>query len=210
MTGLGRRASAIAVAAVLVAAVAADLAAHRLSSWWDRHPFTASVVSDLLVVAATVLIVDQVVARRQRRARATSVAVQTLIVYNQVLRTYQALDTAPVGADTDTAPVGAGVTAPLVAGPETSPDSSTEMRTLAGMLLTAAPSLFDDPDARRFLEQVERFLGLLFRLRSAGSADGTVAARTATQLAAVTDACQPLRDRIPAEERTALQELPED
>ncbi|HEY7947693.1 MAG TPA: hypothetical protein VID75_08455 [Acidimicrobiales bacterium] len=116
-------------------------------SWWDGHALTGSVVSSLLVLAVTALIIDEVVADRQRRDRVVTVAVQGLIVYGQLRRTY--------GAVTGTEKQPPGVPA-------------EELRTLTNMLLTASPSLFDDPAARRFLEEAERLTAALVGRRVGG------------------------------------------
>jgi hypothetical protein len=79
------------VAVALLALVASDLWIEGARVWWDRHSLTTSVVSSLLVLAFTGLIVDEVIARRQRQERAASVAVQSLIVYGQTRRAHDAL-----------------------------------------------------------------------------------------------------------------------
>ena len=58
------------MAVLLLALVASDLWIERARVWWDRHSLTSSVVSNLLVLAVTALIVDEVIARRQRQERA--------------------------------------------------------------------------------------------------------------------------------------------
>ncbi|MGA3219711.1 MAG: hypothetical protein ABSE77_11665 [Acidimicrobiales bacterium] len=76
-----RRAAAVTTAGVLLGLVACDVWVAGVRAWWDRHSFTSCVVSSLLVLGVTVLIIDEVLARRQRRERAGPVAVQALIVY---------------------------------------------------------------------------------------------------------------------------------
>jgi hypothetical protein len=71
-----RRIAAAAAAATLIALVVCDQCIASFRAWWDRHSFTGSVVANLLVLAITALIVDEVVARRQQRKRGVSVAVQ--------------------------------------------------------------------------------------------------------------------------------------
>jgi hypothetical protein len=152
---------------------------------------TGSVISNLLVLAVAALIVDEVVARRQRRARAVSVAVQGLIVYGQARRAYQGI-------------VGVGTNDPGL-------DASDELRTLASMVLTASPSLFDDPDARRFLEQVERLSVSLVRTLAASAGDGQDrdgTERVTSQMSEVQASVAPLVARIPPEDRAALEGLP--
>ena len=90
--------------------------------------------------------------------------------------------------------------------------ASDELRTLAGMLLTASPSLFDDPEARRFLEQVERFSVLMFRTLSAspGNDQGRDGhERLATTMTHLKAAVEPLVARIPTEERLLLEGSPQ-
>jgi len=182
-----RRLAAGAVAGTLLGLVACDLWVGAFRSWWDRHAFTGSVVSSLLVVAVTVLIVDEVVADRQRRDRGVTVAVQGLIVYSQTRRAYEAVTTA---------------------GEKGPGASSEELRTLTGMLLTAAPSLFDDPVARHFLEQAEKLTAALVGAVSATS-DGGLAAdarrRLDSGMAQVQEAVAPLAARISVEDRSALE-----
>jgi hypothetical protein len=183
-----RRVVAAAVAAVLVALVACDLALAGFSGWWDRHALTASVASNLLVLAVAALIVDDVVARRQRRARATSVAVQAMIVYAQARRAYSAL----MG----------------LAGDGERSDAGDEMRMLANMLLTASASLFDDPDARPFLERVQRLGGDMFR--AVAKPDDRLNAqdreRLTNSITALQASAAPLIARLPQEYSSAVDE----
>ncbi len=182
-----RRVTAALVALILLALVACDLWIGEFRLWWDRHSLTCSVISNLLVLAVAALIVDDVVARRQRRQRAVSVAVQGLIVYAQARRSYDAIravDPASPGAAAD------------------------ELRTLASMLLTASPSLFDDPVARRFLEQVERFS--VSMLRTVHTAPGAPAKgdghdRLASEMSELHAAVDPLLARIPVKDRALLE-----
>jgi hypothetical protein len=140
-----RRLAAVIVALAVLALIACDLEVMSFRRWWDVHSFTGDVVSSLMVVAFTVLIIDEAVARRQRRDRAFSVAAQVLIVFEQAHRAYKA---AILEAD----------------GKASSYDAPEELRSLATMLLSASPSLYDDPAARPFLFQVERFTGAVFGL----------------------------------------------
>jgi hypothetical protein len=146
-----RRVAAAVTAVMLVALVGADLSVAGARAWWDRHSFTSCVVSSLLVLGATVLIVDEIVARRQRRERAVSVAVQGLIVYGQALRAYDVVmaahDTLSGDGAVDAAHFG---------------EMREEVRNLANMVLVASPSLFDDPEARLFLEEVQRLVGTMY------------------------------------------------
>jgi hypothetical protein len=184
-----RRVSAAVVAIALVALVACDLWVTGVRNWWDHHSLTGSVVSNLLVLAVTALIVDEVIARRQRRERGVSVTVQALIVYGQARRAYDAVtssDAADMASDR----------------------ASEELRTLAGMLLTASPNLFDDPTARRFLEQVERFSVSMFRIVTTSSGGGPGVDRgegLASELSVLQTTVEPLLARIPAQDRQLLE-----
>jgi hypothetical protein len=174
---------------VLLALVACDLWIAGVRTWWDRHSLTSSLVASLLVVAVTALIVDEVIARRQRRQRAVAVAVQGFIVYGQAYRAYEAV----VAAD------GARLSG-----------ASDELRTLASMVLTASSSLFEDPEARRFLDQVERFLPSMVRAESASSG-GALGAEDREKLRSEASrlraTIEPLLARIPSEDRSALEGL---
>lgn len=188
MTSL-RRMSAAVVAVALVALVACDVWIGSVRTWWDRHSLTGSVVSNLLVLAVTALIIDEVVARRQRRDRSVSVAVQGLIVYGQARRTHDAI----VASGADGQPAG---------------DAADELRTLANMLLTSSPSLFDDPAARRFLDQVERFSVTMFRVVSTatgGALEAHDREQLSKEMARVRETVQPLLTRIPPEQRRLLE-----
>lgn len=194
MKSLVRWMAAAVVALTLLGLVAGDLWVAGFRAWWDRHSLTGSVVSSLLVLAVTGLIVDEVVARRQRRERAVSVAVQGLIVFGQASRAYHA----------------------IVSGDAEEPASHAapeELRTLASMLLTASPSLFDDPAARHFLEQVERFSISMFRSLSVSSATGLSPSsreRLSVEMAQLRIAVEPLLGRIPPEDRALLEGAQDD
>ena len=192
MNGAVRRFTAAAVAMSLLVLVAGDLWIRGFQLWWDRHSLTGSVATSLLVLAVTGLIVDEVVARRQRRERALSVAVQALIVYGQARRVWNAVVT--------TADMGEG----------SANSSSEEFRTLASMLLTAAPGLFDDPVARRFLEEVERFSVSVFRTAagSRGQLSEDDQAHLESAMAQLQAAVAPLFVRIPDADRALLEGPP--
>jgi hypothetical protein len=175
---------AVVVALELIALVACDLWIERFRAWWDRHSLTSSVVSNLLVLAVAGLIVDEVTARRARQNRSVSVAVQALIVYGQARRAYDAV---------------------IANGQQ---DALEELRSFATMLLTASSSLFDDPVARQFLQEVERFSGLMFRTISTSSggvlsADGR--ARLTSEMSQLKETVQPLLARIPSGDRSMFE-----
>jgi hypothetical protein len=176
-----RRLLAAVIATTLVAAVVCDLAIPGFRDWWDRHALSGSIVSSLLVLGVTALIVDEILARRQRRERATSVGVQSLIVFTQAVRAYKALQS------------------------NSGDDVAEEMRSLAGMLLTASTILFDDPQARVFLENVQRLAGTMFRATSSARSS-ELQPQLEAAMSAVQTSRLPLLARLPAEYRSTVEE----
>jgi hypothetical protein len=162
-----RRLVAATAAGVLVALVVCDQWAPSVRSWWGHRPFTTDVVSSLLVLAVTVLIIDEVVARRQRKDRAASVAVQGLILYDQALRSYES--------------VMSGLSSKV--DEDYTDEAKDEVRGLAAMILVASPSLFDDPEARLFLEELQRMTGLLYQVVALVPARFVASARVEEQAA---------------------------
>jgi hypothetical protein len=186
-----RRLAAAGISLALVALVVCDLSVQGFRVWFDNHSLSASIISNLLVLGVTALIVDEVVARRQRNDRASSVAVQATIVYEQAQRTYSAL------------------LAALDAVGESESDAPEELRALANMLLTSSPNLFDDPQARLFLENVQRLTGVMFRASSssfighAGQPNREVITSAMDKLHA---SATPLIQRLSAGYRAAIDE----
>jgi hypothetical protein len=186
-----RRLSAAGIAVALLVLIVCDLNVEGFRVWFDNHSLTASIVSNLLVLGVAALIVDEVVARRQRNDRASSVAVQAAIVYDQARRTYSSLLAAlnEVG--------------------EPNNDAPDELRALANMLLTSSPSLFDDPQARLFLEDVQRLTGVMVRASSTssiGHAGKPSRQAITTAMDRLHDSAQPLIQRLSATYRTAIDE----
>jgi hypothetical protein len=88
-----------------------------------------------------------------------------------------------------------------------------EVRTLASMVLIASPTLFDDPEARLFLEEVQRLVGtmyaapaLAFSAPAAGDSDNTVARLSASK-SRVEARVVPLAARLPKQYRAGFDEL---
>jgi hypothetical protein len=183
-----RRFAAAAVAMILLALVACDLWISSFRLWWERHSLTCAIAASLLLLAVAGLIVDEVVARRQRSERSMSVAVQALIVYGQARRAWNTVMT--VGDSEEGSP-GALI---------------EELRTLASMLLTAAPGLFDDPLARRFLEEVELFSATVFpmALKHQGRLNEDDRAHLESAMSQLRVVVEPLFMRIPNADRALL------
>ena len=186
-----RRFAAATVAMILLALVACDLWIRSFQLWWDRHALTCSIATSLLVLAVAGLIVDEVVARRRRSERALSVAVQALIVYGQAHRAWATVMT--IGD----------------AGEGSASTLTEELRNLASMLLTAAPGLFDDPVARQFLEEAQRFSASVLRvaLRPQRQLSEDDRAHLQSAMSQLQAAVEPLFTRVPDADRTLLEGL---
>jgi hypothetical protein len=177
-----RRIGAVLIAAAIVALIVYDLTGHGFSLWWDEHAITTSLVSDLLIVGATALIFNEVVAYRQRKDRSLSVAAEGLIVYGQAREAYQAVMASISDRSAD-----GGIPA--------------ELRDLASNLLVASPSLFDDPEARDFLLNLDRLMASLFAAAAGRSGRPDSLGRTdrlTQQMDQVQSSFQPLVARFPA------------
>jgi len=141
----GNRGGLIAAAAIVLLSmvlVLADAFLEPMQRWWTGHAFTTSVVGGLLVLAVTVLVVDQTLHFRDIRSRAQATAAQAAIILNQARRTEAAMGRVDgTAAERDAA--------------------SDEARTYMTMVLIAAPVLITDAVPRAFLEQAQ-WLGVLF------------------------------------------------
>jgi hypothetical protein len=190
-----RRLGALLIAVAIVVLIVYDLMNGRgFSLWWDKHAITTSLVSDLLIVGATALIFDEVQAYRQRKDRSLSVAAQGLIVYGQAREAYQA-----VTANVSDPSAGSGI-----------PD---ELRDLASNLLVASPSLFDDPEARDFLLNLDRLMASLFAAASGRSdrPDGLGRPDSLTQqMNQVQTSFQPLVARFPSNYQQRVRDIDAD
>jgi hypothetical protein len=135
--------------AVLATLITAGLVVGELTDagqrrWWATRPLTTDTVAGLLVLLITVLVVNQLLNRRQRRQRGHAVAAQAAIVAAQAARSAQAVSALADGSgDRDAA--------------------SDGFRTYMLMLLTGGPVLINDPTARHFLEQAQYLGGLMAR-----------------------------------------------
>jgi hypothetical protein len=127
-----------AVLAILItlALVIGELADTSQRRWWAARPLTTDTVSGLLVLLITVLVVNQLLNRRQATQRGHAVAAQAAIMAAQATRSVTAVSAAMKGTgDRDAA--------------------SDGFRTYMLMLLIGAPVLIDDPVARHFLERAQ-------------------------------------------------------
>lgn len=132
------------LAAVLAMLIALTLVAGELTDkgqrrWWEAHPLTTDTVAGLLVLLVTILVVNQLLNRRQARQRSHAVAAQAAIMVAQATRSAEAVSS-------------------WIDGPGDRDAASDGFRTYMLMLLVGAPVLIDDPVARHFLEQAQ-YLG---------------------------------------------------
>jgi hypothetical protein len=123
------------VIAVTLALVVLDMADRSVRHFWEAHPLTVDTVAGLLVLGLTVLIVNQVLRRRQVTERSRAVAAQAGIVVGQAARAVRAVKSVRDGGDQAAA--------------------ADDLRTYMLMLLVAAPVLIESSVARRFLEEAQ-------------------------------------------------------
>jgi hypothetical protein len=139
--------------AVLATLITAALVVGELTNagqrrWWAARSLTTDTVSGLLVLLITVLVVNQLLTRRQNRQRGHAVAAQAAIMATQAARSVKAVSALLNGSgDRDAAADG--------------------FRTYMMILLVGAPVLIDDPTSRHFLEQAQHLGGLMARTLSA-------------------------------------------
>jgi hypothetical protein len=135
---------AVLATLITVALVVGELTDAGQRRWWAARPLTTDTVAGLLVLLITVLVVNQLLIRRQNRQRGHAVAAQAAIMAAQAARSAQAVSALLDGSgDRDAA--------------------SDGFRTYMLMLLTGAPVLINDPTARHFLEQAQYLGGLMAR-----------------------------------------------
>jgi hypothetical protein len=135
---------AVLATLITVGLVVGELTDAGQRRWWATRPLTTDTVAGLLVLLITVLVVNQLLNRRQSRQRGHAVAAQAAIMAAQAARSAQAVSALADGSgDRDAA--------------------SDGFRTYMLMLLTGAPVLINDPIARHFLEQAQYLGGLMAR-----------------------------------------------
>jgi hypothetical protein len=136
-----------AFAAMLVTAglVLAEIDDAGMRHWWSGHALTTDTVSGLLVLLITLLVVNQVVRRRQTRDRSRATAAQGAIIVGQAVRASNAVTTALDGSGHRDA-------------------ASDEVRTYMIMLLVGAPVLIESRVSRNLLEQAQHLGAELTRV----------------------------------------------
>ena len=150
--------AAVLAMLITVALVAGELTDAGQRRWWAVHPLTTDTAAGLLVLLVTVLVVNQVLNRRQARQRGHAVAAQAAILVAEAARSADAVSS-------------------VINGSGDRAGASDGFRTYTMMLLIAAPVLIDDPVARHFLEQAQYVGGVMARALAitGGPPDGAAA-----------------------------------
>src|SRR5690348_16726316 len=78
--------------------VAGELTNTGQRRWWAAHPLTTDTVGGLLVLLVTILVVNQLLTRRQARQRGHAVAAQAAIMVAQATRSAEAVSSALDGS----------------------------------------------------------------------------------------------------------------
>jgi hypothetical protein len=134
--------AAVLAMLITLALVAGELTDAGQRRWWAARPLTTDTVAGLLVLLVTVLVVNQLLNKRQARQRGHAVAAQAAILVAQAARSADAV-------------------ASVIKGSGDRAAASDGFRTYTMMLLVGAPVLIDDPVARHFLEQAQYLAGVM-------------------------------------------------
>ena len=186
-TRWGGWAGAITITLATIALVIGDISDAAFRHWWSGHALTTDTVSGVLVVLITVLVVDQVVRRRQLKDRARAVSAQAAIMLSQASRSCRAVSEALDGSGDRGA-------------------AADEFRTYMMMLLVSAPVLIDARAPRAFLEQAQRLGGeMAIALTAAGKPDNPTPSRHRLDeaIAKLRKAAAPLLAQLSPAERAA-------
>ena len=180
--------SVVAVLA-MIGLVVADVTDGALRRWWAAHALTTDTVSGVLVLLVTVLVVNQVLRRRQIRDRSKAIAAQAAIVMVQASRSSRAVSAALDGSGDRGA-------------------ATDEVRTYMMMLLVGAPVLIDVRTSRSFLEEAQRLGAEMTRaLTTMARGKGTPSrAGLDDAVARLRAASKPLLQLLNTEELTAVGE----
>lgn len=177
------------VSAVVLTLILLELANGGVRRFWSEHSLTTDTVAGVLVVAITVVMVDQVIRHRQARDQSRAVGAHAAIMVSQAKRAVEAtVALRDKAGDRATA--------------------SDAVRTYLLVLLVGAPVLMQDPVARRFLEQAQVLAAELGRILSpaeVGSLPSILFAGGLDQaIEQLRDAASPLMTALSAEERRAV------
>ena len=183
------RTAAGVVTAVVLALVLLELFDTDNRRFWSDHPLSADTVAGILVVALTVVVVDQVISHRQRRIRSRAIGAHVAIMLSQAR---QAVDATVAVRDRGGDRVAAG----------------DAVRTYLLVLLVGAPVLIDEPVARRFLERAQVLAAELGRIVAPADVGnlppGAFAGSLEEAIKQLRGAAAPLQTALSAEERSAV------
>ena len=181
--------AAAAVALVACVLVILDLTGSGLQRWWHAHPLTTDTVAGLLVLMITVLVVDQVVRRRQDNSRARAVAIQVAILRTQ-------------------ATIASRAVSQILAGSGDRHMAYDEFRTYTMMVLSVAPVLIDARTSRNFLERAQdldaELAQALSVLAMVPGQEKATAGRLDDTLRALKSASTPLLQNLTPEQLSAI------
>ena len=137
-------AAAVLVILITLALIIGEITNAAQRSWWSGHSLTTDTVSGMLVLLITVLIVNQLLNRRQTKQRSQAVAAEAAIIEAQADRAAKAVSSVIDGSGDRHA-------------------ASDSYQTYMVMLLIGAPVLIDDPVARNFLERAQHLGAVMTR-----------------------------------------------
>jgi hypothetical protein len=135
------------VTALVLAVVLLELLDRGVRRFWSDHPLTADTVAGVLVVAITVVVVDQIIRYRQIQRQSRAIGAHAAIMLSQARGAIDA-------------------TTALRDGHGDRVEANDAVRTYLLVLLVGAPVLIQEPRARRFLEQGQVLAAELGRIVS--------------------------------------------
>jgi hypothetical protein len=181
--------AAAVVTALVLTLVLLELLDKGVRTFWSSHSLTTDTVAGLLVVAMTVLVVDQVIRQRQVQGQSRAVGAHAAIMLSQAKR---AVDATLTVRDGNGDRVAAG----------------DAFRTYLLVLLVGAPVLMEDPVARRFLEQAQVLAAELGRILTPANVDALPSSAFAGGLdeaiKQLRGAAAPLMAALSADEQSAV------
>ena len=177
------------VNALVLALVLLELLDRGVRRFSSDHPLTTDTVAGVLVVAITVVVVDQVIRYRQIQGQSRAIGAHAAIMLSQARGAVEAT-VAVRDQHGDRAAAGDAV------------------RTYLLVLLVGAPVLIQEPRARRFLEQAQVLAAELGRILSPAAVDALPPSAFAGGLdeaiKQLREAAAPLLAALSAEERSAV------
>ena len=181
--------AAALVSALVLAVVLMELLDKGVRRFWSAHPVTADTVAGVLVVAITVVVVDQVIRYRQIQGQSRAIGAHAAIMLIQARGAVDATIAVRDG-NGDRAAAGDAV------------------RTYLLVLLVGAPVLIQEPRARHFLEQAQVLaaeLGAILSPADVGALPSSAfAGGLDVAIKQLREAAAPLLAALSADERSAV------